>query len=182
MTGGELVVVRQATGELLDRLNVDALDAQPPERLAAALDAVRDRQAELKRASDALETELRRRLKLRGRRTAVFGEWEVDAKLGRESEWDPDELEQAMAALVEEGTIAAGEVADVITRPPIVSRQAAKQLLGRLTGPARESVEAACIWREKPGKLTVVRSIELGAGDGRPTLEPPTIDPEEFPA
>ena len=194
MTGTDLAPVHLGTGELLERL-----DEQPADTLAEALHLVLEREAEAKRWHDALEAELRRRLKIRQTRLAVFGEWEVEASTSRESVWDADELEDAMRRLVDEGVIHAGDVADVITREPVVSRSKAKQLASRLTGDARAAVEAACAWQEKPGKLTVVRSVQLPApvppapspgGHGRtpdatsgPVPGPaptPTLNPEEL--
>ncbi|HEV2310268.1 MAG TPA: hypothetical protein VGU73_07070, partial [Acidimicrobiia bacterium] len=114
-------------------------------------------------------------LKIRQTRFATFGDWEVEASVSRESVWDADELEAAMRQLADEGVIRAGDFSDVITRPPVVSRSNAKALLAHLDGEARERVAAACSWKEKPGKLTVARSVDLAAalepadgGDGRP--------------
>jgi hypothetical protein len=167
MTPGADLVVHPGTGEVLERL-----DDQPAEVLAEALVAVRARQEEAKRWSDALEAELRRRLQLRQTKLAVFGEWEVEAAAGRESVWDAEQLEGAMRELVDEGVVKAGDVADVITREPVVSRSKAKALQARLTGDARERVAAACTWRDKPGKLTVARSVELPAPEQAAELAP----------
>lgn len=150
------VAVNPSTGELLEHL-----DQQPPEALAAALDAVHVLQGRLKESGDALEAELRRRLKMRQARLVVFGDWEVEASVSRESVWDAVELEGAMTRLVEDGTIRAADIADVITREPVVARTKAKQLASRLTGDARAAIDAACTWKEKPGKLTVARSVNL---------------------
>lgn len=152
----DLAAVNPDTGEVLEHL-----DQQPPEELAEALDAVARRQAELERWSTALQGELRRRLRVRNRRTDTFGEWEVEATRRRESDWDVGGLEPVLAQLVEEGTVRAGDVADVITRNPIVSRSNARQLVGRLTGDSRALVEACCTWREIPGALRVTRSAQL---------------------
>jgi hypothetical protein len=186
------LVAHPGTGEVLERL-----DEQPPEALAEALDAVYAQQEKLKGWETALAEELRRRLKMRQSKLVVFGDWEVEATIRRESDWDSELLEAAMHELIDSGVIRAGDVTDVVTRTPVVSRSKAKQLLSRLTGDARERVAAACSWREKPGKLTVRRSVQLPApvvdpadGDGR-TLEPPrnasvdqsakNIDEESFP-
>jgi hypothetical protein len=152
------VVAHPVTGEVL----VD-LDTQPPELLAHALVAVRARTAALAAGEKALEAELRRRLKILDRKLVVFGDWEVETGSSRESVWDVDELEGALERLVEEGVVKAAEVAEVVTRTPVASRSKAKALLARLDGPAREQVAAACTWRDKPGKLAVVRSVQLPA-------------------
>jgi hypothetical protein len=161
--------VHLGTGELLERL-----DEQPADVLAEALHLVLDREAEAKRWADALAVELRRRLAIRQTKLAVFGDWEVEAATSRESVWDADELEGAMDRLIGEGVIRAGDVADVITREPVVSRSKAKQLASRLTGDARAAVEAACTWKDKPGKLTVVRSVQLPAPADPPALDAPS--------
>jgi len=153
-------VVDLSTGEVLERL-----DEQPPETLAQALDVVRAQIAERREWETALAGELRNRLKMRGSKLVVFGDWEVEATVKRESDWDVDGLEAAMRDLVDEGIVRAGDVAEVITRTPVVSRSKAKTLLSRLTGDARERVAALCTWREKPGAVTVARSVALPAPD-----------------
>jgi hypothetical protein len=194
MNGTDVTPVHLGTGEVLERLN-----EQPADTLAEALHLVLEREAEAKRWADALAVELRRRLAIRQTKLAVFGEWEVEASTSRESVWDGDELEAALQQLVDEGVVRAADVADVITREPVVARSKAKALLARLTGDAHDAVQATCSWREKPGKLTVVRSVQLPApappdpspdGSGRtpdavsaPVSEPalsPTLTPEEL--
>jgi hypothetical protein len=196
--GTDLVAVNPATGEVLEHL-----EQQPPDVLAEALDAVHRRQDELKRWSDALEAELRRRLKLRGSRLVVFGDWEVEAPRSRRSDWDAGGLEPILQQLAEEGVIRAGEWADVITHAPVVSASRANALLARLDGSAAEAVEACRTWRETAGKVTVTRSIELVSGtpervlsaantpdaeptgraanaDRTPSGAPTTLDPQEL--
>lgn len=185
-------VVHPGTGEVLERL-----DEQPPETLAEALHVIHARQDELKRWGEAIDVELRRRLKLRQTRLAVFGEWEVEASIRRESVWDPDELEPALQQLVADGTILAGDVADLIETKREVKRSRAKALLGRLTDDAYDAVAVACTWREKPGPLTIAKSVQLPsgaeqaspgaapaqvpAGTAQPSTPPaPTLDPQEL--
>jgi hypothetical protein len=181
MTGADLSPVHLGTGEVLERL-----DEQPPETLAEAFHLAQEREAEAKRWADALAAELRRRLKMRQARLVVFGDWEVESTVTRESVWDADELEGTLRRLVDEGVVRAGDVADVIVREPVVARAKAKALASRLDGDARAAVQAACTWREKPGKLTVARSVELlapapaeppTAGDGRTPID---LDPQEL--
>lgn len=172
------VAVNPDTGELLEHL-----DQQPPEALAEALDAVHTRQTELTRWSDALAGELRRRLKLRNVTLAVFGDWEVSAARKRESVWDAAELEPVLRQLVDDGTVRAADWADVITREPVVSRSRAGQLLGHLDGTAADAVKACRAWKEKPGPLTVARSVELtpvALPDPGPPAGPPTPIEELF--
>jgi hypothetical protein len=162
------------TGEVLEHL-----DRQPPESLAEALDAIHTRQAELKRWEGPLDAELRRRLKLLGRKLAVFGAWEVEASSSRESEWDPDELEGAMDRLIGEGIVQARDVIDIVTRRPVVARSKARDLARRLDGDARHLIEACCTWKEKPGKLTVARSVELAPAGERAPSPPEDHLPQE---
>lgn len=170
---GDLVHVPDRQGQLLEDLGT-----QPPEILADALDAIRTRQANLKAASDALEAELRARLKLRQAKLAVFGDWEVEASTDRKSVWDADELEPTLQRLIYEGALRAGDVADVITRTPVASVSKANAVVRRLTGDAAAAVEACRTWTEKPGKLTVVRSVQLlDTTHGAPTDEPPAPAP-----
>ena len=204
MTGTDLAPVDLETGELLERL-----DEQPAETLAKALALVIEREAEAKRWHEALEAELRNRLKIRQTRLAVFGEWEVEASVSRESVWDRDELEGVMRELVDGGVIQAKDATGIIYRETSGHRAAAKRLASILTGDAKAAVEATCTWKDKPGKLTVVRSVQLPApaghhpagaapvpadpspaGDGRtpdatsapvsPSAPTPTLNPEEL--
>lgn len=173
----DLAAVNPETGEILEHL-----EQQPPDALAEALDAVRNRQAELKRWNDALEDELRRRLKARQATIAVFGEWEVESSRKRESEWDADELEPTMQRLADEGVIRAGDWTDVITRDPIVSRSRAGALLGQLDGAAAEAVKACRTWKEKRAQLTVTRSVELiPAAEEAPPVDAPGPPPAGLP-
>jgi hypothetical protein len=167
LTPPPAAAVNLATGEVLEHL-----DQQPAETVAEALALIHAKEAELKQWREPLEADLRRRLKMRGAKLAVFGDWEVEATVKNESEWDAVELEQAMRDLVDEGVIPAADTVDVIVRTPVVSRSKANQLLARLTGDAHQRVGALRTWREKPGRVTVVRSVQL-----TPPLD---IDPQEL--
>jgi hypothetical protein len=162
LTHGTERIVHPGTGELLEQLH-----AQPPETLADALAAVRARQAELKNMTAALETELRRRMALRGRKLTVFGDWEVEIKPpSNESVWDADELEATLQTLVDDGVARAGELTGIINRDPTVSRTAANELLRRLSGSARTAVDRCRTFRPKgSGSVRVARSVALPASD-----------------
>jgi hypothetical protein len=175
----DLAAVNPDTGEVLEHL-----DQQPAETLAEALDAIHTRQTELARWADALAAELRRRLKVRQTTLAVFGDWEVAAARKRESEWDADELEPVLQQLTGDGTIRAGDWVDVITRTPVVSRSRAGALLTQLDGAAADAVKACRTWKEKPGPLTVTRSVQLnpatvqrGLPGPGPLADPPQPPP-----
>jgi len=144
------------TGELLEHL-----DQQPAEKLAETLSNIHSRQADLKAWQGALDAELRRRLKLRQTKMAIFGDWEVEASVSRSRAWDADKLEAVMARLVDEGVIRAGDTSDVITRPPVVAGKAALALRSRLTGDALTLIDETWAWKERPGAVTVTRSVDL---------------------
>lgn len=170
------VVAHPLTGEVLDDL-----DQQPPELLAHALAAVRERRDALAAGEKLLAEELRRRLKILDRKLVVFGDWEVESATGNRSEWDGDELEPVLQELVDGGVIKAGEIADVITRTPVVSASKAGALVKRLDGQAAAAVEACRTWRKSPGKLNVARSVALPApadrGRSVPAPAPPGSSP-----
>jgi hypothetical protein len=184
VSGTDLQAVNPETGELLEHL-----DQQPPEALAEVLDNIHARQARLKIWSDALEGELRRRLKIIGRNLEVFGEWEVESRPTRSREWDADELEGVLRRLVDEGAVKAGEVADVIVRKPSVAGKQALALRSRLSGEAQAAVDGTFAWKEKPGPVTVAKSVQLPTGEqvrelkdsqqgGRPAEAGPASAPE----
>jgi hypothetical protein len=154
----DLAAVNPSTGEVLEHL-----DQQPPAALAEALAAVHQHQAELKQWNDALERELRARLKDRQTRLAVFGDWEIQLTVNRARDWDPDELEHAMKMLAADGVVPAGDMADIIVREPKVAGQQALNLLNRLDGQARELVEHCFTWRETRASITVKPSVQLPA-------------------
>ena len=105
-------VIHPHTGEILD-----GLDQQPPEVLAECLHAVTARQQALKASADLLDAELRRRLQIRGRNVADFGEWTVQLEQGREAVWDGEQAERVLRELIDEGVLRAGELTDVIEHP-----------------------------------------------------------------
>jgi len=172
----DLAAVNPATGEILEHL-----EQLPPETLCETLAAITAREADLKRWRGPVETELRRRLKIRQTKLAVFGDWEVEATVRRESVWDADQLEAAMRQLVDEGAVTASDLTGVITREPVVSRSKARDLAKRLDGAARELVQACCTWREKPGRVTVTRSVALRAGEGQGPPTPVSAGPTQPP-
>lgn len=148
--------VHPATGEILEHL-----DQQPAEKLADTLDEIYRQQGELARWESAIAAELRQRLKVRQTKRATFGDWEIEATTSRSAEWDAAELEAELAGLIDQGIVRAGDVAEIVTRPPVVSKSKAGRLVSTLTGDARDRVAALRTWKEKPGKLTVARSVDL---------------------
>jgi hypothetical protein len=168
MTGrADIEAANPRTGEVLEHL-----DQQPPEKLAEAYAEIVARQAELARWGDALNGELRRRLKLVKRSLHVWGDWEVEAKQVRESEWDVEELRGVIDDLVSEGVIQKRETTDLFVTPqPYVARARARELAARLSGDAKAAVQACCTWKDKSTKLTVVRSVQLLDAAGSPAAE-----------
>jgi hypothetical protein len=156
MTTELVVAVNPDTGEVLEHL-----EQQPPEALAEAFEAVRRYESEVKRWHNALEAELRRRMKIVGRELAVFGDWEVEAKFDNRREWDPDELEAVLEDLQEQGRIRAQEGAGVIQRTATVSGTAALALRSRLERDAQAMIDTTYTWTRKRRPLRVVRSVSL---------------------
>lgn len=160
----EVSVFDPRDGEFIDT------STAPAERVADVLHAVREREAALKAARAELEAELRRRLEVRQRKTIVFGGFEVTLDGGRESVWDPDELERTLRDLVDEGALSAGELTGVIRHETTVSRSEAKRLVGRLHGRAAAAVKACCTWRDGRTRVRVTPVVQLPE---------PTSEPEE---
>jgi hypothetical protein len=135
------------SGELLD------LATAPPEQLADALDVIR----QLRNFEKAIEGELRARLAVRQRTEERFGEWTVRVEQTNRSVWDAEELEGVLRELVGEGAITRGEATGVIRREVKVSGTEANSLAKRLTGDARQAVEACRTWERKSGPLRLER-------------------------
>jgi hypothetical protein len=153
---GEVEAADPITGEVLEHL-----DQQPPEKLAETLANIYRRQEQFKTWEAAIAGELRQRLKLHKTRRRTFGDWEVQASVIRSAEWDGPELEGVLQELVDEGVIRAADAVGIVTRDPVVSKSKAGQLVSRLTGDAQERLATLRTWKEKPGKLTVARSVDL---------------------
>lgn len=151
------IVVHPATGEVLEHLR-----QLPAEVLADAQLAIVERQAELKEARAAIDTELRSRLEMRGRRYDIYGEFEITLEGGRESVWDPDDTEATLRQLIDDGTLTAGELTGVIRHETLVSRTQINLVLGRLSGPAKTALERCRVWREKgQPRVRVTRQMQL---------------------
>lgn len=155
--GSPVVVAHPRTGELLD-----ALDAQPPARLADALLALRERGSELRKMERSIEAELRRRLAGRERTIVVWDDFEVQVQPGSRREWDADELESTLRELLDRGAVDARELTEVIRHETTVSRSEAQRLLTRLSGDAREAVERCFTWAQSGlPRVVVARSVSL---------------------
>jgi hypothetical protein len=153
----DTVVVHPNTAEVLDHL-----DQQPPEVLAECLHAVTARQATLKASADALDAELRRRLQIRGRNVATFGDWTVALEQGREAVWEGEQAEEILRELVDEGVLRAGELTDVISHETVIHRSAMNRVLARLTDTYRGKLEAARYWQSRGrGRLRVTATAQL---------------------
>ena len=168
----DLAIIHPDTGELLEHL-----DQQPAETLADALNAVQERLQEatrLKAMGQTLETELRRRLELRGRRIDTFGNYEVEAvKPVSEAVWDADEVEGLLREYVDDGVLGAGELTEVVRHEATVNRTEINKVLGRLAGTHRDVLERLRTWRTKgQPRVKVTKSVEL------PSPAPPVFDPE----
>jgi hypothetical protein len=159
VTDLDVEVVHPVTGEKLDHL-----DTRPPETVAEVVDALRKHIAVAKAMLLLAERELRHRVDVKTggfNRVAIFGEWEVQDHPARRREWDPDDLEAVLRELVDDGVVTAGEVTEVIRHKTEVNGAEAASLERRLAGPPLEAIKACREWVSKPGKLDVVRSVQL---------------------
>jgi hypothetical protein len=128
--------------------------------LADALALIKQRKTELEHARRLLDDELRRRVTEHGGapgRVWITGEYELKLVHGRE--WDADELEGVLRALVDDGVLTPREVLGVIRHEPKVNGTNAARLLDRLDGDAHAAVRACHTWRVKG--LQVERSQPL---------------------
>ena len=157
MTDTEIAVVNPVTGEVLD-----ALETQPPETLADTLYAVRQHTSDLRKVEQALADELRRRIGTRDRTVFQWGEYEVTAKPEYRREWDPEELEGTLRELLDQGTVQAGELTEIIRHETVVSGKEALHLLGHLSGDSLKAVERCFSWKQKgPARVQVTPTVPL---------------------
>ena len=148
------LIVHPTTGEILE------LEALEPDRLADALLALRDVETRARDWRKRVEAELRQRMPPE-RALWCVGDYEVRVGYRNESEWDADELERVVRALIDAGVVDPREVTELIRHETIVSRSEANRLLDRLSGRAHAAVQACRSWRKKAGGLEVTRSLPL---------------------
>jgi hypothetical protein len=150
-----LVAVDPRDGRVLGDMTVE-----PSTVLADLVLELKRRESELRSWRDVVEAELRGRLAAEHRRLAVVGDYELRVDSGR-GEWDGDELEGVLRALIDDGTLAVRDVTGIVTRQTKVDGHAARRLLNSLTGPPKAAV-GDC-YRQGVGKprLTVTRAVEL---------------------
>jgi hypothetical protein len=151
-----VLVVDPRTGEVLD----DLPDV-PTDQMAATALELADRAQQLGQMRDVVEGELRARLEAQGRRLAVVGDYELAVRAGRSRVWDPDDLEATLGDLVDQGVLQAGEIAGLVSREPKVDGRQAQQLLGRLTGAAKDALAACFRWQDGKPKLTITPIAQL---------------------
>lgn len=138
------------------------LHDEPSDGLADLVLELKGREADLHAWRRLLEDELRDRLAAGNRTIAVVGNYEIAYRPSRESVWDPDDTEAALRALVDEGWITASEATGIIETKREVRRSNAKRLLGRLSGPARDTLNGCMTWRDRGHPaLTVVPVVQL---------------------
>ena len=155
------MVVHPGTGEVIDQL-----ESQPPEVLADAWLAITEHKRQYDEFAKLVEAELKRRLAMRNRDQDTFGPFRVQAKTQWRSQWDVDELEQVLRELIDDGTVRASEVVDVITTPqPEVSASAANSLLRKLSGAAETAVKACRTWQQQKAKKLLVERLDTAAGE-----------------
>lgn len=157
---GASVIVHPRTGEVLD-----ALQAQPAERLADAYAAIVAEQKRLKDAAAALKGELQNRLAVRGVAVMTVGDWEVGEQRGESSRWDGQELEQVVRELLDAGAVELRDVEGLIKHETKVDGNAANRLSRRLVGTNKAAVEA-CRTKERVTRgFGVVPSLPLVADE-----------------
>lgn len=139
------------------------IDLKPDELLANAVDLIRQSVAEEKKILELVEDEIRRRMELKDRKLAVWGDYEIALESSNESVWNAEELETTLQDLVDDGILRAGELTEIIDRTPTVRRREADRVAKRLSGQPRAAVEACRVWRVKGGRarVRVTKSVEL---------------------
>ena len=151
---GELVPDPQ-TGELID------LRTAPPELLAEAAWILSERERAFRGVRQAVEAELRERLKQSGRRRDQFGRYQLALEPVNRREWDPEELEQCVRALIDEGVVRAGEVTGLLRHETVVSGKTAQTLLGRLSGEPATRLSRCFRWvRHGQPRLTITTDAQ----------------------
>jgi hypothetical protein len=144
------VVVDPISGEV----HADARDLES-DRLAQLAYRLRQAEAERRLWRSAIEDELRSRLEREGRKEAIVGDYALAITSGKRREWDADELEGVVSDLVDSGVLAAGEIAELITREAKVNGTLARQLLERMTGAPHEVLASCFTWVQKGPRVTI---------------------------
>jgi hypothetical protein len=155
------VVVDPLTGEVFDQPT-----ELPTDRLAELAYRLRRADQERRIWRNAVENELRERLKRERpkRREAVVGTYRLKLPAGRE--WDADELEGAVRDLEASDVLSAGEWADLWGKPVRkVNGRRAEQLLNHLTGAAHDVIANCFKWKDKTLEIDPMPE-QLGPGGG----------------
>src|SRR5215471_2717013 len=154
-----VAIVHPGTGELIENLKV--IGTEP---LADLMLAVRDKLAALKEIEHLASDEIRHRMKFHDRAVWVVGNYGIECKPINRSVWDWDELDGVLRQLVDDGVLHAGECTGVIRKEIKGSAREADRLAKRLDGKPRRMVEGCRVWEQKPGRVEVVRQVQLLEG------------------
>lgn len=154
MNTADLVIVDPRDGTLLENLA-----DEPTDLLAAVAVELKAREQHLKAMRAAVETELTTRVQTAGRRrvTAAGHELKIEPTRGRV--WDPEDLEECLRELVDQGTLNAGELTGLITHETKVDGKLAQKLLGSLDGQARGLLERCYRWENKGRPKLVITPV-----------------------
>lgn len=153
----EVVVADPVTGEI-----IDDLPGADPALLASLVPIFEHQERRLHAMRAAVEDELRDRLKRKGTKLDVYGDFEVSYKPARSRKWDPADLELVVADLVARDIVRAGDVAELMHVETVVNGRAAQRLLGALRGPPKQELEGCFTWEDSSRpKLTVTPVPDL---------------------
>jgi hypothetical protein len=140
----DLVIVDPRDGTLLEDLT-----DEPTDQLAIVAIELKAREQHLKAMRAAVEGELTDRVQAAGRRSVQASGYQLQVDSGRTRVWDPEDLEDCLRELVDQGTLTAGELTGLITHSVQVDGKRAQKLLGSLDGQARGLLERCYRWETK---------------------------------
>lgn len=160
MTGTDLMVVDPRDGTILENLH----DA-PPGQLTEVAVELKRREQHFRAMRALVETELVGRVQAHSRNTVHIAGYELRVEGGRQRVWDPEDLEECLRELVDDGVVHAGELTGLITHQAKVNGTQAAKLLGSLNGQARGLLERCFQWEQKSKpRLTITPSLPLIEG------------------
>lgn len=158
-TSQPLVVANPQTGVALG--DARALEAQPPEALAECFAVIDEQMKRLREMRKLLDHELARRLDGKQSRRWTWGDFEVSLEGGQRRRWDGEQLEEVVRDLIDQGTVDASQVTDLIRHETNVSGTAGNKLRARLSGQALRAVDDCWSWEPDRRRLEVTRSLPL---------------------
>lgn len=159
--GTDLMVVDPRDGTILENL-----DDAPPGLLTEVAVELKRREQHFRAMRALVETELVDRVQAHSRNTVHIAGYELRVEGGRQRVWDPEDLEECLRELVDDGVLHAGELTGLITHVPKVDGKQAQKLLGMVNGRARGLLERCFRWETKgKPRLTITPSQPLIEGE-----------------